>query len=82
MKKVEHGYPTPIAGPFDGSAMSDSEKAIATSRLRHAELLVDLAFQGAIKIWSIASLIGYGFNLMRHKVRVSEANAASTRFVS
>jgi hypothetical protein len=81
MKKVEHGYPTPI-GPFDGSAMSESEKAFATSRLQHAEMLVDLAFLGAMKIWSIASLIAYGFNLMRHKVRISDANAASTRLVS
>ena len=51
-------------------------------RASESEVLVDLVFQAAANIRGIAALIVRGFNLKRRELRVSDADAASTRFVS
>lgn len=80
MKKAEPGY-LDRTRPFDGTAMTETARDIANAQLERVEALIDLAFLGAGKIWAIALLIAQGFEFMRHKVRISDASAASTRLV-
>lgn len=74
--------PGKAAGPFDSTAMSEAAKVRLNARYLRVEALVDDLFDALDSALTVATLIGRGFNLMRHKVRVSDVRGANTRFVA
>lgn len=74
--------PGKAAGPFDSTLMSETAKICLNTRYLRVEALVDDLFDALDSALTVATLIGRGFNLMRHKVRVSDVRGANTRFVA
>jgi hypothetical protein len=74
--------PGTATGPFDSTAMSVEAKTRLNASYLRIEALVEDLFDALDSALTVAALIGRGFNLMRHTVRVSDVRGANTRFVA
>lgn len=72
--------PGTATGPFDSTAMSETAKIRLNASYLRVEALVGDLFDALDSAISVARLVGRGFNLMRHKVQVSDVRGANTRF--